>query len=447
MSDEIAARPADLGRVRHLALDMDGTLYRGKRLFDATIPFLDRLRRLGIGYTFLTNNTSLSKADYVEKLRRLGIEAAEAEIGTPADATIAHLRGRLPGVGAIAVLGTPSLVRQFEGAGFEMTWDAPEAVVVGFDTTLSYERLCRAAYWIGLGRPFLATHPDLVCPTDEPTVLVDCGAICACLTAATGRMPVVLGKPDPSMLLELCGRLGLDREEVAMVGDRIYTDMAMARRAGVASVLVLSGEATAEEAASMDRPPDWIVADVGELGERLERSRAGGGAMSGPDNDRGRALASMAEAPFDLLVIGGGIVGSGVARDAASRGLRTLLLERSDFASGTSSRSSRLLHGGLRYLAQGRVGLVREASLEKMRLSRIAPHLCRPLPFLFPVWKGSGWSLWQLSIGVRLYDLLCGGRNLGRSSTLGAAGTLRIAPGLRPEGLKGATRHFDAPHE
>jgi glycerol-3-phosphate dehydrogenase len=152
----------------------------------------------------------------------------------------------------------------------------------------------------------------------------------------------------------------------------------------------------------------------------------------------------VAGVPFDLLVIGGGIVGAGVARDAASRGLRTLLLERSDFGSGTSSRSSRLLHGGLRYLAQGRLGLVREASVEKMRLSRIAPHLCRPLPFLFPVWRGTGWSLWQLSLGVRLYDLLCGGRNLGRSSTLGPVELLRLVPGLRREGLKGGTRHFDA---
>ncbi len=147
---------------------------------------------------------------------------------------------------------------------------------------------------------------------------------------------------------------------------------------------------------------------------------------------------------FDVLVIGGGIVGAGVARDAASRGLRTLLVERSDFASGTSSRSSRLLHGGLRYLAQGRLGLVKEASVEKMRLSRIAPHLCQPLPFLFPAWRGRGVPLWQLSLGVRLYDALCGERNLAPSSTLPPVEALAIAPGLRTEGLAGATRHFDA---
>jgi NagD protein len=148
-------------------------------------------------------------------------------------------------------------------------WDAPEAVVVGFDTTLSYDRLCRAAYWIERGLPFVATHPDLVCPTDEPTVLVDCGSICACLSAATGRKPVVLGKPDPNILLELCARHCLQPRQVAMVGDRIYTDMAMAERAGTWAVLVLSGEATAADAAALSPPPDLVVGDVGELGQLM----------------------------------------------------------------------------------------------------------------------------------------------------------------------------------
>jgi glycerol-3-phosphate dehydrogenase len=156
------------------------------------------------------------------------------------------------------------------------------------------------------------------------------------------------------------------------------------------------------------------------------------------------ALASLAEAPFGLLVIGGGIVGAGVARDAALRGLRTLLVERADFASGTSSRSSRLLHGGLRYLAQGRLGLVRESSLEKMLLSEIAPHLCQPLPFIFPAWRRTAWPRWKLAIGVRLYDLLCGGRNLGRSAVLNDEQTLAILPGLRLTGLTGAVRYYDA---
>jgi len=258
-----------MSRIRHVTLDMDGTIYRGGRLFDVTRPFLRQLRELEIGYSFLTNNTSLNKTDYVSKLQRLGITATEAEISTPADTAIAWLRDHIPQAGTLAVLGTRSLCRQFEDAGWKIRWEEPDAVVVGFDTTLTYERLCRAAYWIQQGRPFVATHPDLVCPTDEPTILVDCGAICACLIAATGRRPTVLGKPDPSMLLELCSRHQLRIDEMAMVGDRLYTDMAMARKAGALSVLVLSGEATLDDVANMEFPPDLVLNDVGELGQEL----------------------------------------------------------------------------------------------------------------------------------------------------------------------------------
>jgi NagD protein len=263
----------DLSRVRHAVLDMDGTLYRGTRLFATTLPFLECLRNLGIGRTFLTNNTSRSKADYVAKLQELGMEARATEIYTPAESTIAYLRSRLPQAKAIALVGTPSLAQEFTDAGFAMNWDSPDAVVVGFDTTLTYERLCRAAYWVSAGLPFLATHPDLVCPTDEPTVLVDCGSLCACLTAATGRRPMVFGKPNPSILLELSDRLHVAREQMLMVGDRIYTDMKMAREAGVPAVLVLTGETTAEDAASLPHPPDLTVADIGQLGELLEAAR------------------------------------------------------------------------------------------------------------------------------------------------------------------------------
>src|SRR5580698_6967008 len=138
-----------------------------------------------------------------------------------------------------------------------------------------------------------------------------------------------------------------------------------------------------------------------------------------PGAQRADAIASFCGPPFDLLVIGGGIVGAGIARDAAMRGLRTGLVEQHDFAFGTSSRSSRLLHGGLRYLAQGRVGLVHEASVEKKVIHHIAPHLAEPLPFIFPTYTDHrDWALWKLKIGVKVYDLLCGGRNLGNSTWL-----------------------------
>jgi glycerol-3-phosphate dehydrogenase len=163
-------------------------------------------------------------------------------------------------------------------------------------------------------------------------------------------------------------------------------------------------------------------------------------------DNRQKSFAELTRAPLDVLVIGGGIVGSGVARDAAMRGLRVGLVEQYDFAGGTSSRSSRLLHGGLRYLAQGRIGLVREASIEKRIIHSIAPHVSAPLPFLFPTYRCSPfaqWALWKLRIGVKIYDLLCSGRNLGKSSSMNAAELTAYLPGLTPDGLTGAVRYFD----
>jgi len=180
------------------------------------------------------------------------------------------------------------------------------------------------------------------------------------------------------------------------------------------------------------------------MDENENRARGVREQVSSPLALRARTLQSWAEAPLDVLIIGGGIVGSGVARDAAMRGLRVGLGEQGDFASGTSGRSSRLLHGGLRYLAQGRVGLVHEASVEKKIVHQIAPHLAEPLPFLFPTYcDNPHWVLWQLKIGVKLYDLLCGGRNLGRSSWLSREQLAQTLPALRTEGLTGAVRYYD----
>jgi glycerol-3-phosphate dehydrogenase len=159
---------------------------------------------------------------------------------------------------------------------------------------------------------------------------------------------------------------------------------------------------------------------------------------------RAQSLEHLDNGTFDVLVVGGGIVGAGIARDAAMRGLRTALVDQHDFAFGTSSRSSRLLHGGLRYLAQGRVGLVHEASVEKKVIHHIAPHLADPLPFIFPTYRGNrDWVLWQLKIGVKIYDLLCGGRNLGSSGWLSPSELKQKVPALNTMGLKGAVRYYD----
>ena len=177
---------------------MDGTIYSGGTLFDSTAPFLALLGQFGIGYTLLTNNSSKSAKDYLAHLAKLGIAATEGQLYTSTQATIEYLRTERPTVRRLFVLGTSSMSQEMAAAGFLLTADSatdePDAVIVGFDTSLTFERLCRATYWIKQNKPFIATHPDRICPTDEPTVLVDCGSICAALERAVGRSPdVVLG--------------------------------------------------------------------------------------------------------------------------------------------------------------------------------------------------------------------------------------------------------------
>ncbi len=267
-----------LSHIRHVALDMDGTIYMGQSLFPYTRPFLQSLREMGISYSFLTNNPSTSIADYLKKLAGMGIEATKEEMYTTALATIDYIRTRYPDARRLFILGTPSMTEEFVRAGFEPTAqsadDCPDAVVVAFDKTLEYDRLCRAAYWVQQGLPYVATNPDRVCPTDQPTVLVDCGSICKCIEHATGRQPdIVLGKPDPTMLTGVQTRYGVSADEVAMVGDRIYTDIEMAFNAGAFGVLVLSGETTLDVADKAPRQPDLIAENISVLGELLALSR------------------------------------------------------------------------------------------------------------------------------------------------------------------------------
>ena len=273
--EELFAR---LRGIRHVALDMDGTIYMGMSLFDYTKPFLARLKQMGITYSFLTNNPSTSIADYLKKLAGMGIEATADEMYTTALATIDYLKTHLPDAKRLFILGTQSMTSEFEKAGFEVAEDSaddrPDAVVVAFDKTLSYARLCRAAWWIQQGLPYVATNPDRVCPTDEPTVLVDCGSICKCLEHATSRKPdITLGKPDPNMLSGIMQRYGLRADEIAMVGDRIYTDVQMAFNAGAFGVLVLSGETTLDIVAEAPRKPDLTADNIAVLGDLLAKAR------------------------------------------------------------------------------------------------------------------------------------------------------------------------------
>ena len=247
----IPSQKEKLRKIRHLALDMDGTIYMENNIFPFTIPTLDALKADGVGHSFLTNNPTKSVGDYVAKLARMGIDCAFEDMYTTPIATME--------AGFISCDDDPA--------------DRPDMLIVAFDTTLVYSRLCRAAWWAKQGIPYIATNPDWVCPTDAETILVDCGSLQKCIEAATGRRPdKVMGKPDPTMLDGIRDRHGLMPEEIAMVGDRIYTDIEMGRRAGAVSVLVLSGETTLETALEAGTA-DFIVRDLKELGDLILESR------------------------------------------------------------------------------------------------------------------------------------------------------------------------------
>ncbi|MBP3331480.1 MAG: HAD-IIA family hydrolase [Tidjanibacter sp.] len=264
-----------IGRLRHVALDMDGTIYMGSTLFPYTIGFLEQLTEMGIGYSFLTNNPSRNVGDYLKRLSGMGIPATEQKMYTTSVATINFLRINHPDIKRLFILGTPSMTREFEEAGFISTADSaedePDAVVVGFDMTLSYERLCRAAWWISQGKYYLATNPDRVCPTDQPNVLVDCGSICAAIEHAVNRNPdVVIGKPNPEFLQGLAERFDVRPDEMAVIGDRLYTDVAVALNAGAMGVLVLSGETTLEQSQKASPRPHLTVGDISDFGLLLK---------------------------------------------------------------------------------------------------------------------------------------------------------------------------------
>lgn len=258
-------------RARGFLVDLDGTTYLGSRAIDGALQFFEQLGAMGLPHLFVTNNSSTSGDAYVQKLRRLGVPASDGQVLTSGEATAMFLRRR--GDRRLFVIGTPALEAEMTRAGFELSATAPDCVVLGFDTTLTYAKLEAAARLLARGVPFVATHPDVVCPT-ETGYVPDCGSMIALLQAATGVSPVVVGKPEPLLVEMALVKLGLRAADVAVVGDRLYTDMAMARRAGAIGVLVLSGETSQEMVGASAEKPDFVFDHLGALAVALAAGRA-----------------------------------------------------------------------------------------------------------------------------------------------------------------------------
>ena len=247
--------------------DMDGTLYLGDRLYDFTVELLDTLKATGRKYLFMTNNSSKSVEDYIKKLAKLGISATREDFITSSQATAYYLKQHHWGQ-KLYVCGTQSLKRELEMEGFTVTEnvDEVECIVMGFDTELTFQKLHDVSYLL-LTReeiPYIATNPDYVCPTEFGSV-PDCGSVCDMIYNATKKRPLVIGKPEPLMPLLAMEHLGCTKEETAVVGDRIYTDVRSGINAGVTGILVLSGESTLQTLAESDVKPHLVLEDAGEI--------------------------------------------------------------------------------------------------------------------------------------------------------------------------------------
>ena len=253
--------------------DMDGTLYLGNQLYPFTIELLNTIKANGGKYLFMTNNSSKSVLDYVKKLEKLGIQATREEFMTSSQATAFYLHKYHEGQ-RLYVCGTQSLKEEFRNEGFTVTTnlDEVDCIVMGFDTELTFQKLHDVSYLL-LTRPelpYIATNPDLVCPTEFGSV-PDCGSVCIGIKNATGREPIVIGKPSPLMPQLAMEKLGIAKEETCVVGDRIYTDVKSGLNAGIPGILVLSGETTREILEASEDKPHLVLENAGQILDALKQ--------------------------------------------------------------------------------------------------------------------------------------------------------------------------------
>ena len=250
-------------RVKLVLFDLDGTVYLSGKLIPGAKRFLSRLRRDGVSYGFMTNNSSVCPSGYLRKLRGIGLDVGRENIITSAEASVLMLDDF--GVGQnIFVLGTKAFKRYLSSCGYYHNCDEAEAVLVGFDMELRYESLCEAVRLIARGVDYYASHPDVVCPSSSGP-LPDAGALLAALRVSTGAKPkAIAGKPNRWIVKLACNRFGVKPKNIMIVGDRLQTDIRMANRFGMRSALVLSGVTSRSELNASRYKPDIVVESIGD---------------------------------------------------------------------------------------------------------------------------------------------------------------------------------------
>lgn len=251
-------------------LDMDGTIYNENEIFDGTLEFLEEIERRGGQYVFITNNSSKSVEDYVQKVRAMGIKAEYENFYTSGQATAMYLKGNYPNQ-VVHCMGTKSLIKELREAGIEVVTEVDEragVVLLGFDTENTSEKIRNTCIMLGRDVAYLATNPDLVCPVSFGYI-PDCGSMSIMLKNATGKEPFFIGKPEPIMVNCVLKKLNCKREDAVIVGDRLYTDIKTGANAQVDTICVLSGEASMEDILQGEVEPTYIFKSVKEIYEGL----------------------------------------------------------------------------------------------------------------------------------------------------------------------------------
>ena len=255
-------------KIKCFILDMDGTLYLGNELFPFTKDFLKKVEETGREYYFFTNNSSKSQQAYIEKLDKLGIPIQKEQMMISSHVIIKYLKDHYDGK-SIYVVGTPSLIQEFQYFDMNLVEEDPDIVVLGFDTTLTYEKLEKACHYIRNGCVYFGINPDWNCPMEGGKFIPDCGSMAKLIEASTGKFPDFFGKPSKYTLNYIIQETGYQPEEIAIVGDRLYTDIAVADQSDVTSILVLSGESTRKDVEASDVKPDVILEDLSEITKML----------------------------------------------------------------------------------------------------------------------------------------------------------------------------------
>ncbi|MDO9545382.1 MAG: HAD-IIA family hydrolase [Pelolinea sp.] len=249
-----------LEKIKCFLLDLDGTFYLGENLLPGASEFLDLLKKKKIDFLFLTNNSSKDADQYIEKLTQYGLKVEKEKILTSGEATVSYLKRKNPEA-KVFLVGTKALEQEFVNGGFRLVDEHPDMAVLGFDTSLTYNKIWKFCDLVREGIPYIATHPDINCPT-ENGFMPDIGSFMALIKSSTGRnADIIIGKPYDHMVDAVLERTGFKKSEIAMIGDRLYTDIAMGN-AGITTILVLSGETKRGDLVNSAIKPDIIVDDL-----------------------------------------------------------------------------------------------------------------------------------------------------------------------------------------